>query len=101
VRYNFLVNQSDIYLTSTLRNFMNTLIKSFIALFAATALLSACGAKEEETAAPVEAAAPAEAAPATPEPVKEEPGGWVPPAEEAAPAVEAAPAEAPAAEAAQ
>ncbi|MFM9912063.1 MAG: hypothetical protein ACKVN9_00835 [Methylophilaceae bacterium] len=99
VRYNFMVNQSDIYLTLTLRNFMNTLIKSIAALFVATMLLSACGAKDKEAAAPTEAAAPVEAAPAAPEAVKEEPGGWVPPAAEAAPA-EAAPTEAPSVEAA-
>lgn len=74
---------------------MKLLTRSLIALFVASMLLSACSKTDEsagataDTAAPSdaapEAAAPSEAAPvAAPaeEPASEEPGGWVPPAEE-------------------
>lgn len=82
---------------------MKSLIQKLFALSFVALLTVACGQKEEaastESAAPAEAAAPAPAA----EPAQEEPGGWVPPPEEAAPAAaapaEAAPAEAPAEEA--
>ncbi|HQR60605.1 MAG TPA: hypothetical protein PLH03_04480 [Methylophilaceae bacterium] len=48
-----------------------------VTLLLSASLLNACGEKQEEPAAPAESAsAPA---PAAPEPVKEEPGGWVPP----------------------
>lgn len=79
---------------------MKSLIHSLVAVVFASTLLSACGAKEE--AAPVAAPEPTPVvapAPAAPEPVKEEPGGWVPPpadAAPAAPAAEATPAVAPA-----
>ena len=71
---------------------MKLLNQSLIALLLGAALLSACSKKEE---APVEALVAAAPAPvAAPEPVKEEPGGWVPPPADAAPAAPAAPAEA-------
>lgn len=74
---------------------MKLLTRSLIALFVASMLLSACSKTDEsagaaaDTAAPAadaaapEAAAPSDAAAApAEEPASEEPGGWVPPAEE-------------------
>lgn len=82
---------------------MKVVSKTLLAMLLGAAFLSACGEKAE---APAEVAAPA-AAPAAeapkPEPVKEEPGGWVPPAEDRVPGITvpadgaAAPAEAAAA----
>ena len=63
---------------------MKSLIQTLIAVFFATALLSACGQKEEAApAAPAEEMAPAapaeEMAPAAPaEEPSSEPGGWDP-----------------------
>lgn len=69
-------------------------VVKMIGVLSLAALLAACGEKKEEPATGPADAAPA-AAPAAPAPVKEEPGGWVPPPANTAPA---APAEAPAAE---
>ena len=76
---------------------MKSLFTVLVALSLGATVLAGCGKKEE--AAPAEpAVAPAVAPVAAPAPVKEEPGGWVPPAADAAPAAPAAaPAEAPAA----
>lgn len=80
---------------------MKSLIQMLIALSLGATVLAGCSKEEApaETAAP---AADAAAAPAAaPEPVKEEPGGWVPPPTDAAPAAPAADAAAaPAADAA-
>jgi len=70
---------------------MKSLFHVLIASSLGLALLAGCEKKEE--AAPAEPAAPVAAAPAAaPAPVKEEPGGWVPPPADAAPAAPAAPA---------
>lgn len=72
---------------------MKIVNQSLVVLVLGAFLLGACSKKEE---APAEAPAAAAPAPATaPEPVKEEPGGWVPPPVSAAPAApaEATPAE--------
>ena len=72
---------------------MKSLFHVLIASSLGLALLAGCETKEE--AAPAEPAAPVAAAPAAapaPAPVKEEPGGWVPPPADAAPAAPAAPA---------
>jgi len=73
---------------------MKSLIQMLIALSLGATVLAGCS---KEEAAPAEAAPAADAAAApaaAPEPVKEEPGGWVPPPADAAPAApaEAAPA---------
>jgi predicted small lipoprotein YifL len=74
----------QIFLT-LLGGFMKSLINALGPLFLVAALLTACGQKEE--AAPAEAAPAASAAPEAPAPAAAEPaaepGGWVPPAEEA------------------
>lgn len=70
-------------------------VVKMICVLSLAALLAACGEKKEEPATGPVDAAPA-AAPAAPAPVKEEPGGWVPPPANTAPAE--APAAAPAAE---
>lgn len=77
---------------------MKPVNKFLIALLLGASLLSACSKQEEAPAKAPVAAAPAPATtPTAPEPVKEEPGGWVPPPAEAAPAAPAAEAAAPAA----
>jgi hypothetical protein len=69
---------------------MKSLIQKLLALTFAAMLLAACGKQEEAAteAAPAEESSMAESAPMA-EPAQGEPGGWVPPAEEAAPAAEA------------
>lgn len=60
---------------------MKTLIQLFIALFAALMLLGGCQKKEEPATTDAPAATNAMPAPAA-APEKQEPGGWVPPAQE-------------------
>jgi hypothetical protein len=78
---------------------MKSTLQSLLAVLFIAALLGACSKKEDEAAAPADAATAAAPMPApAPEPVKQEPGGWVPPPADAvppAPAAEAAPAPAP------
>jgi len=65
---------------------MKVVNQTLVALLLGSALLSACGEKEEpkvETTAPVAAPAPE----VQKEPVKEEPGGWVPPPEDRVPGI--------------
>lgn len=65
---------------------MKVLNQTLVALLLGSALLSACGEKEEpkvETTAPAAAPAPE----VQKEPVKEEPGGWVPPPEDRVPGI--------------
>ncbi|HEX5539252.1 MAG TPA: hypothetical protein VFX01_05625 [Methylophilaceae bacterium] len=83
---------------------MKLLTRSMIALFVASMLLSACHKTDESAGAAADNAAPATdaaaapaasdaaaapaAAPAEEKPASEEPGGWVPPAEDSKPAEE-------------
>lgn len=83
---------------------MKTLMHPLMVIVLSTLLLAACGKKEEPVAAEPAPAPVATPAPAPVEPPKEEPGGWVPPAADAAPVAPAetapatptVPAEAPA-----
>ncbi len=64
---------------------MKSLNQALVALLLGSAMLTACGEKKEDAAPVAPAAAPAPEV--KKEPVKEEPGGWVPPAEDRVPGI--------------
>lgn len=58
---------------------MNSFNQTLLALLLGVAVLSACGKKQEEPVVTVDAPKTPVAVEVKKEPVKEEPGGWVPP----------------------